>query len=208
MQNGTWSRTKRTALSHGFRFRGGLVFKAHRLLHHSRVTPGRGRNAQPFRSPAAWLSKRRKSPFAGPGFVLALAGNYRRVVQINANAKGDLIEDETHSLVAFQQLGPQSGANRLFQVLDLYWRSSKSDGSWCKSRKMQKATWSRTKRTAFSHGFRFRGGLVLKAHRLVHHSTLASRVTPGRGRSAQPCRSPAKRRKSPFSGPGFVLALA
>jgi len=37
------------------------------------------------------------------------------MVQIKGNAKGDLVEDEAHSLVAL----PQSGTNRLFQVLDV-----------------------------------------------------------------------------------------
>ena len=71
---------------------------------------------------------------------------------------------------------------------------------------------------------RFRGGLACKAHRLVYHSTLGSRVIKrregvgelaGRVKSRSHSRFsrlgsniPQNGTKSPFSGPCFVLALA
>ena len=57
----------------------------------------------------------------------------------------------TYTLPKSQTLNPNSGAgdvrvaraltaesNRLFQVLDLHWRSLESGGVWCKSRRLKK----------------------------------------------------------------------
>ena len=39
---------------------------------------------------------------------------------------------------------PGKGPNRLFQILDLYWRAPKSGGVWCTARRLKKTDWSRS----------------------------------------------------------------
>jgi len=57
-------------------------------------------------------------------------------------------------------------SNRLVQALDLYWRFPERGGLWCTSRQLERL---------FAPPL-IRSGLVLKAHRLLYHSTLGSRA--------------------------------
>ena len=75
--------------------------------------------------------------FKDHSFVLALAAIRRRVVQIEAMRKSDLMR--LRGLVAGPAAtGFRVGSIRFFQILTLYWRSLQSGDVWYKLRQSKK----------------------------------------------------------------------